>query len=95
MHKAISILLIAISVSACTSQQVFSFAGALLEEINPPPNRYGVRYDEEAIFPANNQRLACQMDWTCEKPLSEAEFDRLSDEEQLRVMHGDDLKPTD
>ncbi len=95
MRKVYLMLAMAISVSACSSQQLFSFAGELLEEIYPPRNSYGAEYDEDAIFPAPNQRLACEMDWTCEKPLSEAEFDRLSDEEQFRVVHGDDLKPID
>ena len=95
MHKAFLILLMAVSVSACSSQQLSWFAGELWEEMNPPRSSYDAKYDEEAIFPVPNQRLACEMDWTCEKPLSEAEFDRLSDQEKFRVMHGDDLKPTD
>lgn len=95
MYKAFLILLMAVSISACSSQQLSWFAGALLEEINPPRSIYDVKYDDEAIFPVPNQRLECEMDWTCERPLSEAEFDRLSDEEKFRVMHGDDLKPID
>lgn len=52
-------------------------------------------WDEDAIFPSPNQRLACQLDWTCRKPLSKSEFGRLSDEEKFRVLNGDDLEPTD
>lgn len=89
------ILAMAFFVSGCSSQQLSWFAGGLLEVINPPRNSYGAEYDEEAIFPVPNQRLACETDWTCKKPLSETEFDRLSDEEQFRVVHGDDLKPID
>jgi hypothetical protein len=33
------------------------------------------------------------MDWTCKKPLSESDFGRLTDDEQFRVLNGDDLKP--
>ncbi len=85
----------AVSVSACSSQQLARFAGDLWEEINPPRNSYDVKYDEQAIFPVPNQRLTCEMDWTCKKPLSEAAFDRLSDEDKFRVLHGDDLKSKD
>ncbi len=95
MLKALPIPLIAVTVSACSSQQMSWFASEVWEEINPPRSSYDVTYDEKAIFPAPNQRLACEMDWSCEKPLSEAEVDRLSDEEKFRVLHGDDLKPTD
>ena len=52
-------------------------------------------WNEESIFPSPTQRLACQMDWTCKKPLSKIDFGRLSDEEKFRVLNGDDLKPTD
>ena len=95
MRNVYLILAMAVSVSACSSQQLSWFGGELLEVVFPPRNSYGAEYDEEAIFPVPNQRLACELDWTCEKPLSEAEFDRLSDEEQFRVLHGDDLKPID
>jgi hypothetical protein len=92
MRNHYLILAMAISVSACSSQQVPSIAGQLWEWIDPTPSRYDVKYDEAAIFPAPNQRLACQMDWTCKKPLTEVEFDRLSDEDKFRVKHGDDLE---
>jgi len=95
MHRAFLILVAALSVGACSSQQLSWFAGELWEEINPSRSIYDVKYDEEAIFPAPNQRLACEMDWTCKKPLSAAEFDLLTDEEKFRVIHGDDLKSTD
>ena len=95
MRKNLIILVMALSVSACSSQQLFGFAGGLWEAANPPRSSYDVSYDDQAIFPVPNQRLACEMDWTCEKPLSEAEFDRLSDEEKFRVLHGDDLKQRD
>ena len=92
MHNVYLILAMAVSVSACSSQQVSSIAGQLWEVIDPTPSRYDVKYDEAAIFPARNQRLACQLDWTCKKPLSAAEFERLSDEDKFRVKHGDDLE---
>lgn len=95
MRNAMLILLVAVFMSACSSQQLSQFAGAMWDHINPPRSAYDVEYDESAIFPVPNQRQACVMDWTCKKPLSEAEFDQLSDEDKFRVMHGDDLKSED
>ena len=95
VRKVLLILCLAIAVSACSSQQWSFIAGEVWEEIDPSSSGYNVEYDEEAIFPAPNQRLACQMDPSCNKPLSESEFERLSDEEKFRITHGDDLESED
>ncbi len=92
MRNVFLTLLLAVCLSACGSQQLSWFAGQVWEEVDPTPSGYDVEYDEAAIFPVPNQRLACEMDPTCKKPLSESEFERLSDEEKFRVKHSDDLE---
>lgn len=52
---------------------------------------YQVKYDETKIFPTRNQRLACQLDWDCTKPMSASEFDRLTEEEKFTVINGGEL----
>ena len=92
MRSLFLTLFLAIGVSACSSQQRSWFAKEVWEEVDPTPSGYDVEYSEEDIFHVPNQRLTCQMDPTCKKPLSEGEFERLSDEDKFRVKHGDDLE---
>lgn len=92
MRRVTIIGLVALCLGGCSSQQLSWFGGQVWEAIDPPKNRYGAKYDEKAIFPTPNQKLACQMDRFCNKPLSKREFERLSDEDQYRVTHGGNVQ---
>ena len=92
MRNVFLILFLAIFVSACSSQQWSWVAGEIWEEVVPTRSGYDVEYDEQKIFHVPNQRLACEMDFSCNKPLSVGQFERLSDEEKFRVQNGDDLE---
>ena len=95
MRNVFVTLFLVICVSACSSQQWSWFAEEVWEEVDPTPGGYDAEYNEEEIFHVPNQRLTCQMDPTCKKPLSEGDFERLSDEDKFRVKHGDDLESED
>ncbi len=88
-------LFIAVIVSCllggCTSQQFFSATGHLIKNSLDKPDPL-LAYDDEKIFPSPNQRLACEMDWSCDKPLSEREWLELNEEEMLLVIYGDNSK---
>ena len=76
---------------ACSSQQFFSATGHLIKNSLEKPDPF-LKYDEEKIFPSPNQRLSCEMDWRCDKPLSEFEYSQLSEEEMLRALYDDDSR---
>lgn len=98
MLRAILILIVAVSVSACSSQARTHLAGEIAEEVldiafDAFVYDSSLDYDEAEIFPSPNQRLACQLDANCKKPLTESEFRRLDLGDQLLVSYGDDHQP--
>lgn len=90
MIRILAITSVLILLSACSSQAVtqvsLNIVDAVLQNDSSP---YDLQYDESKIFPASNQRLACQLDAGCDKPLSAIEFERLSEKEQLLAIYGD------
>ena len=90
MRKVSLLLVFAIASSACSSQRTAWIAGQVWDAIDPTPNSYATEYDESAIFPTPNERLACQMDSKCKKPMSKAEFERLSEKEKILAKYGND-----
>ena len=79
------VALLLLMLSGCSSQGATWLLGEVFDELSPGGDR--LHYDEAAIFPAPNQRLACQMDMRCTKPLTSGDFNRLSDEERFRTLH--------
>lgn len=77
--------LLLLMLCGCSSQGATWLLGEVFDELGPGGDY--LEYDEAAIFPAPNQRLACQMDTRCTKPLTSGDFYRLSDEEKLRTLH--------
>ena len=98
MIRAILILIVSVSVSACTSQGRSQLAQEVTEVVlgvafDAFVYDTSLDYDEAQIFPSPNQRLACQLDANCRKPLTESEFRRLDLGDQLLVSYGDDHEP--
>lgn len=79
------VTLLLLMLSGCSAQGATWLLGEVLDELGPDGGY--LDYDEAAIFPAPNQRLACQLDSRCTKPLTSSDFELLSDEEKLRVLH--------
>ena len=98
MIRTILILIVSVSVSACSSQGRNQLAQEVTEVVLGVAFEAFVYdtsldYDEAQIFPSPNQRLACQLDANCRKPLTESEFRRLNLGDQLLVSYGDDHEP--
>lgn len=96
MLRPILILVVAVTVSACSSQggtwvaeQVFGVVFDVIAE----KNGLNSDYDESQIFPSSNQRLACQLDAECNTPLTESEFRRSDKGDQSLYLFGDDHQP--
>jgi hypothetical protein len=74
MLRAILILIVSVSVSACSSQARRHLAEEIAVEVLDiafDAFVYDTRrdYDEAQIFPSPNQRLACQLDANCKEVL--------------------------
>lgn len=98
MLRAILILIMSASVSACSSQARTHLAQEVTEAVldvafDAFVYDTSLDYDEAQIFPSPNQRLACQLDANCKKPLTASEFRRLDYGDQLRVLYGDGHEP--
>ena len=98
MLRAILILIVAVSASACSSQGRNQLAQEVTEVVlgvafDAFVADTSLDYDESEIFPSPNQRLACQLDANCKTPLTESEFRRLDLGDQLLVLYGDDHEP--
>ena len=78
MLRAILILVVSVSVSACSSQGRTEAAQKVTEVVlgvafDAFVHDSSLDYDEAQIFPSPNQRLACQLDANCKIPLAESE----------------------
>lgn len=96
MLRPIVILIVSVSLSACSSQGGTWVAEQVLDvvfDIIAEKNGLNSGYDESQIFPSSNQRLACQLDAKCNTPLTESEFRRSDIDDQLLVLYDDDHQP--
>ena len=94
MLRPIILLIMSMSVSACSTQGRTWVAEQLLEvAFDIVLGDDSPEYDESQIFPSPNQRLACQLDANCKTPLSEFEYWRLDAGDQLLVLYGDNHQP--
>ena len=98
MIRAILILIVSVSVSACSSQGRNQLAQEVTEVVlgvafDAFVHDSSLDYDEAQIFPSSNQRLACQLNANCKTPLTESEFRRLDLGDQVRVLYGDGHEP--
>ena len=98
MLRAILILVVSVSVSACSSQGRTQVAQEVTEVVlglafDAFVHDSSLDYDESEIFPSRNQRLACQLDANCKTPLTASEFHRLDLGDQLLVLDGDNHQP--
>ena len=95
MLRAILILIVAVSVSACSSQGRTQVAQQATEVVlgiafDAFVHDDSLDYDEAQIITNPNQRLACQLDANCKTLLTESEFRRLDLGDQLLVLYADD-----
>ncbi len=98
MLRAILILIVSVSVSACSSQGRTQAAEQVTEVVlgiafDAYVHDDSLDYDGSEILPSRNQRLAYQLDANCETPLTESEFCGLDLGDQPFVLYGDDHQP--
>lgn len=98
MLRAVLILVLSVSVSACSSQGRNQVAQQVAEVVlgiafDGFVHDDSLDYDEAQILPSRNQRLDCQTDANCKTPQNASEFRRLDLGDQLPVLYGDDHQP--
>ena len=82
MLRAILILIVSVSVSACSSHGRAQVAEQVTEVVlgiafDGYVHDDSLDYDETLIFPSRDQRPACQLDANCKTSQTEIEFRRL------------------